>query len=213
MAQRSLFKRTGYTFLQMLSRLGGVLLFRIRCRNRHCVPEEGGALVCSNHQSFFDPVLVGIGSDRRLNYLARKTLFRFGLFRWVIEFLDAIPIDRDGFGLGGIKETLKRLKRGEMVLIFPEGTRTNDGQVSPLKPGFVALARRGKVPLLPVGLDGAYDAWPRESRLPRLAKIQVWIGDPIMPEMIADLSDDELVQELERRIRKCHAQARSARLR
>jgi 1-acyl-sn-glycerol-3-phosphate acyltransferase len=213
MSQRSLFKRSGYSFLRMLSRLAVVLLFRIRCRNRQRVPTEGGALVCSNHQSFFDPVLVGVGFNRRLNYIARKTLFRFGPFRWLIEFLDAIPIDRDGFGLGGIKETLKRLKRGEMVLIFPEGTRTNDGEVSPLKPGFVALARRARVPLLPVGMDGAYDAWPRKLRLPRLAKIYVWFGEPITPEMIADLSDEELVQELERRIRECHSLARSARLR
>ena len=100
-----------------------------------------------------------------------------------------------------------------MVLIFPEGTRTYDGDVSPLKPGFVALARRGRVPLLPVGMDGAYDAWPRKLRLPRLAKIHVWIGEPITREMIAELSDEELVQELERRIRECHSLARSARLR
>ncbi len=213
MSQRSLFKRSGYSFLRVLSRLSVVLAFRIRCHKRERVPTEGGALVCSNHQSFFDPVLVGVGFNRRLNYIARKTLFRFGPFRWAIEFLDAIPIDRDGFGLAGIKETLRRLKRGEMVLIFPEGTRTNDGEVSRLKPGFVALARRGKVPLLPVGMDGAYDAWPRKLLLPRLAKIHVWIGEPITPEMITDLSDEELVQELERRIRECHSLARSARLR
>ncbi|MBC8867851.1 MAG: 1-acyl-sn-glycerol-3-phosphate acyltransferase [Planctomycetes bacterium] len=213
MSQRSLFKRSGYSFLRVLSRLVVVLFFRIRCRNRQRVPTEGGALVCSNHQSFFDPVLVGVGFHRRLNYLARKTLFRFGPFRWMIEFLDAIPIDREGFGLGGIKETLKRLKRGEMVLIFPEGTRTTDGEVSRLKPGFVALARRGKVPLLPIGLDGAYESWPREAPLPRPAPIHVWFGEPITPAMMDDLTDEQLVEELERRIRHCHAQARSARLR
>src|SRR6185369_4246968 len=95
--------------------------------------------------------------------------------------LDAIPIDRDGLGLAGLKETLKRLKRGEMVLIFPEGTRTPDGQVAPLKPGFCAIARRANVPLVPVAIDGAFDAWPRFSPVPRPATIHVEFGPPIEP--------------------------------
>ena len=92
----------------------------------------------SNHQSHLDPVLVGLASDQRLNYLARDTLFGFAPFRWLINSLDAIPIDREGLGLGGLKETLKRLKRGESVLMFPEGTRTRDGEVGRLRPGFCA---------------------------------------------------------------------------
>ena len=68
--------------------------------------------------------------------MARKTLFDVFLFGRLIRYLESIPIDRDGLGISGIKETLRRLKRGEMVLIFPEGTRTLDGQVGSLKPGF-----------------------------------------------------------------------------
>jgi 1-acyl-sn-glycerol-3-phosphate acyltransferase len=211
MAQRSFTKRIGYSLLQVLAQLSGILLFSIRCRGRENIPAEGGVLICSNHQSFFDPVLVGIGFKRRLNYLARKTLFRFFAFRWLIEFLDAIPIDREGGGLGGLKETLKRLKHGELVLIFPEGTRTRDGEVAALKPGFVALARRGKAPLLPVAVDGAYDAWPREARFPSLSQIHVWIGEPMTPDLVQSLNDEQLVAELERRIRDCHASARRSR--
>ncbi|MCH5372704.1 MAG: 1-acyl-sn-glycerol-3-phosphate acyltransferase [Planctomycetes bacterium] len=211
MSERSFTKRVGYRFLRVLARLTAFLLFSIRCRGRDNIPAEGGALVCSNHQSFFDPVLVGLGFNRRLNYLARKTLFRFPGFRWLIEFLDAIPIDREGGGLGGLKETLKRLKRGELVLIFPEGTRTRDGEVAPLKPGFVALARRSKTPLLPVAMDGAYDAWPRDARFPRRSRVHVWIGEPMAPDLVQTLSDGQLVAELERRIRDCHALARQSR--
>jgi 1-acyl-sn-glycerol-3-phosphate acyltransferase len=208
MSERSFFKRAGYAVLQVLAQGLGILLFSIRFLGREHIPLEGGVLVCSNHQSFFDPVLVGMGFQRRLNYLARKTLFRFFVFRWLIEFLDAIPIDREGGGLGGLKETLKRLKRGELVLIFPEGTRTRDGEVAELKPGFVALARRSKTPLLPVAVDGAYDAWPRKAKFPRRSRVSVSIGPPLMPEYIRTLTDEQLVAELERRIRRCHAVAR-----
>ncbi len=208
MSERSFSKRTTYAVLQVLAQGLGILVFSIRCLGREHIPIEGGVLVCSNHQSFFDPMLVGMGFRRRLNYLARKTLFRFFAFRWLIEFLDAIPIDREGGGLGGLKETLKRLKRGELVLIFPEGTRTRDGEVAALKPGFVALARRSKTPLLPVAVDGAYEAWPREAKFPRRSRVSVSIGPPMMPEYVRTLTDEQLVAELERRIRHCHAVAR-----
>ena len=175
------------------------------------MPKQGAVLICSNHQSYFDPVIVGLTFNRRLNYLARKSLFRSSLFRWLIEFMDAIPIDRDSFGMTGLRECLRRLQHGETVLVFPEGTRTRDGKVSPLLPGFIVLARRSGVTLLPVGIDGAYEAWPRTANVPRLARIGVCVGFPLDPTQIAQLDDEQLLAEVERRIRECHTQARQHR--
>lgn len=211
MPKRSLAKQAWYDLLQVICRLLAVTLLRLRCHGRSHIPPSGGALVLSNHQSNFDPVLVGLCSNRRLNYLARLTLFRFPPFRWLIQSLDAIPIDREGSGLGGVKETLKRLKAGEMVLIFPEGTRTSDGQVQALKPGFSAIARRAGVPLVPVAVDGAYDAWPRHRRWPRIAVVHVTFGSPIWPNEIPQLTDDALISVAEQRIRDCHRQAAASR--
>jgi 1-acyl-sn-glycerol-3-phosphate acyltransferase len=148
-----------------------------------------------------------------MNYLARDTLFRVPALAQLIAFLDAIPIDREGGGLAGLKETLRRLKAGELVLIFPEGTRTHDGGISPLKPGFIAVARRSGVPLIPVGIDGAYQAWPRNTFLPRLGQIALAIGEPIPAEQAAALGDEELLRELSRRIGDCHQRAKSMRRR
>jgi 1-acyl-sn-glycerol-3-phosphate acyltransferase len=158
-------------------------------------------------------VLIGLAFDRRLHYLARKSLFRGGLFQWFMEYMDVIPIDRDGFGFSGLKETLRRLQRGEAVLIFPEGTRTWDGDVGPFKPGLTAVVRRCRASLVPVGADGAFDAWPRTRRWPGLAVVDVVIGEPISPELAASLTDRGLVEELERRVRACHERARRGRLR
>jgi len=213
MSRRSWAKRFVYNGFRALSRLAGVVFFGLRCIGRHHMPRKGAVLVCSNHQSTLDPVLLGLTFDRRLNYLARKSLFRFAPFRWLIEFLDAIPIDRTGAGLAGLKEALRRIRRGEMVLIFPEGTRTENGGVGPFEAGFCALARRASVTLLPVGIDGAFDAWPRGALVPRLATVFVCVGQPIDPQSIRQLSDDGLIAELEQRIRNCHAQARAGRLR
>ena len=213
MAQRSLAKRMWYDGLQVLARLAGIALFRIRWRGRQHIPRGGGVLVLSNHQSHFDPVLVGMACDRRLNYVARQSLFGFLPFRWLIYSLDAIPIDRDGLGMSGLKETLRRLKREEMVLLFPEGTRTRDGDVQRLKPGFNALAKRAGVPLLPVAIDGAWQAWPRSRATPWMDVVHVQIGRPIMPEEIARFNERELVDEVERRLRDCLSEARRLRRR
>jgi 1-acyl-sn-glycerol-3-phosphate acyltransferase len=208
---RTLAQRLGYDAFRVLARWFGVSVYGLRVVGRENWQAAGGGLVCANHQSMFDPPLVGLTCPRRMNYLARDTLFRVPLLAPLITFLDAIPIDREGTGLGGLKETLRRLKRGELVLIFPEGTRTRDGEVAPLKPGFVSVARRSGVPLIPVGLDGAYQAWPRTAHFPRVGRIAVSIGQPIGPDEVARLSDEDLVSLLESRIRGCHSEARHLR--
>lgn len=209
--ERPFSQQIGYDAFRVVARLIGTVCFRVRWVGSENFPSAGGALVCANHQSFFDPVLVGLTCNRRMNYLARDTLFKSPILAPLIRYLDAIPIDREGGGLAGLKETLRRLKAGEQVLIFPEGTRSRDGEVSALKPGFCSVTRRSKVPLVPVGLDGAYQAWPRTAKLPKLGRIAVVVGEPISPERIAELSDEEVVAELERRIKECHAQARALR--
>jgi len=203
---RSLASHFWYESLRVIVICFWVIGFRIRYSGRENIPPSGGVLVISNHQSQFDPPLVGAGSPRRMNYLARETLFRFAPFRWLIRSLDAIPIDREGLGLSGIKESLRRLKRGEMVLLFPEGTRTRDGKVAAFRPGFVALAVRSRSAILPVAIEGAFQAWPRWQPLPSPGDIRVHYGPPILPEQLVGMDETGLVQEVESRVRRLHAE-------
>ena len=208
MSQRSLLNRAWYGLLQRVLQLVGMLCYRVRYSGLHNIPAEGGVLVVSNHQSHFDPPLVGMACPRRMNYLARDTLFGFAPLRWLIRSLDAIPIDREGMGLSGLKESLRRLKRGELVLVFPEGTRTHDGEIGKFRPGFTVLAARSGSAILPVALDGAYAAWPRRQRLPHFGRIHVHYGLPISPEEIAQRDERDLIVEVERRVRQCQAEIR-----
>lgn len=204
-------QRFTYAVMREVFRLKGVLFLGVRCLGRENFPDEGGALVCANHQSNLDPPLVGMMAKRRMNYLAKKTLFLHQPLKWIIEHLDAIPIDRDGMGFGGIKETIKRLRRGEMVLIFPEGQRTFDGEMTPLMPGICALARRTGAPLVPVGFDGAFQSWRRGTVVPWPSRIWMVVGKPITKKDYAGLGDDELVALLDQRIRACFEEARHRR--
>lgn len=200
-----------YSLLRISAQFVGVTFYRFRVEGREHWPTNTGGLVCSNHQSFFDPALIGMTCRRPMSYLARDTLFKVPILKQVMTFLDVIPIDREGSGLSGLKETMKRLRAGELVLIFPEGTRTYDGELLPLKPGFCSIARRSRVPLIPVGMDGAYQAWPRTSPLPLPGKLAVVIGEPITADEVAAMNDEQLVAELDRRMRACHLEARRIR--
>ncbi len=211
MENRSWLQRITYNITQWVVRGVGWLLFGLRFEGNEQVPTTGGALVCSNHQSFLDPVLVGAITQRRINYLARQNLFDSRWFGGLIRWYDAIPVQRDGMSIGGLKETLRRLKRGELVLVFPEGTRTSNGEVAPLRAGFCVLARRAAVPLVSVGIEGAFHAWPRNQKLPRPTRICVKIGMPITAEQVRELSDEDLVALLDERIRACHDAARRMR--
>lgn len=195
-----------YKFLRWVFRLSAIVLLRYRFFGVENYPQTGAALVCSNHQSNLDPALVGMTSPRHLNYLAKHSLFRFPL-SIIIHLLDAIPLDRDGIGIAGIKETLKRTRQGQMTLIFPEGQRTSDGNLGEFMSGFATIARRTGAQLVPVGLDGAWQAWPRSARLPKPGTVVVVIHPPIAAEELRGLDDDQVVRLLKSRIEAAFAEA------
>ena len=200
MTQRSLFARLWYAMLWYPCWAVTKLAFRFRWSGAENVPADGPVLIASNHQSHLDPALIGIACPRQLRFLARHTLF-FWPLGWLIRSLGAVPIDRTS-GRGGIKATLKLLKEGEPVLVFPEGTRTRDGALQPLHAGFCALARRSKATIVPAALDGAYAAMPRGNRMPRPRPITLKFGRPITAGEYEDLSDEQLVELVNARIRE-----------
>jgi len=196
-------QRVFYDFLRIVVWLFFGILYRTRYFGRNHLPESGPVLVVSNHQSHFDPPLIAAGLRRRMNFLARKSLFKFKPFAWLIDFLDAIPLEVDGIGFEGIKESLKRLRNGEMILIFPEGARTWDGEIAPYRQGALTLAVRSKATILPTAIDGCFDAWPRTNRFPWLLgadPIRVVYGKPITLEMYQHLTEEDLHELVDERV-------------
>lgn len=191
-------RRLFYRALRVIARILTVLWFRIRVDGRHHLPTEGGAMLLSTHQSVMDPVLVGLACNRNLNFLARHTLFRNRAFAFLLTVLDSIEIDRERGGLTGLKEMLSRLKRGELVLLFPEGTRTLDGSILPIKPGFIPVAKRSEVPLVPVAVVGAFECMPKGAKWIYPKPIAVVFGKPISAEEYLQLTDEELLIRVEK---------------
>ena len=204
---------TAPTALYRLSRIlceqTAGLLLQARCWGRRNVPCNGPVVLASNHQSYFDPILVGCFTTRVLNYMARETLFRTPMFAALIRFHNAFPVKRGGADVAAFRHSLRLLKKGQAILLFPEATRTADGRVRSMQPGAIALARKANTPILPVAIEGAFDIWPRESRLPRLAHAWVEYGVPIDPKVFEEKSDAQAAVVLTGIMRELHNRLRA----
>jgi 1-acyl-sn-glycerol-3-phosphate acyltransferase len=209
-----------YETMYVAGMTGFTLGFSFRYAGTRHMPKSGPVLVVANHQSFVDPWIVGLAVKRRLTYLARKTLFRNRLFAALIRSLNAVPIDQEGVGKEGIRTVVEQLRDGNAVLVFPEGSRTPDGLMHPLRPGIHLLIKRSLAPVLPVGIAGAYDAWPIWRPYPIPAPlflpaargtIAVVIGPPLRSERFAALTREGAVTELGEAIRAVQNRAEELR--
>ncbi|MDP6545588.1 MAG: lysophospholipid acyltransferase family protein [Phycisphaerae bacterium] len=172
------------------------IVWKTRVYGRHNEPAEGGVVYISNHQSFLDPMLIGFGLVRPLNYMARSTLFDNPSLGRLIASLNTFPVKRDTADSGALKEAMRRIKRGGQVLIFAEGTRTQDGKIAPFLPGVALLARRAAKWIVPVVIDGAFEAWPRTQSVPGWGRIAVSFGEPLTQECARTFKAAPLVEHV-----------------
>jgi 1-acyl-sn-glycerol-3-phosphate acyltransferase len=140
--------------------------FSLRTEGHEHIPRQGPALLIANHQSFIDPILIGLAVRRHAVFLARQSLFRHRWLAWLMRSLHAVPVNQEGFAREGLKAILEQLQAGRAVGIFPEGERTGNGLMRPLRPGIHLLIKKLAIPVVPIGIAGAYDAWPRWRAYP-----------------------------------------------
>jgi 1-acyl-sn-glycerol-3-phosphate acyltransferase len=197
-----------YHFVQYVVATIFAALWGWRASGRGRFPESGGALLVSNHTSFLDVFILGIPLRRPLNYVARSTLF-LPVLGFLIRSVGGFPIQREGMGASGMKETLRRLKHGGVVTLFPEGTRSPDGALGPLKPGIAVLVARAGVPVIPAGIAGAFESWPRTRLLPVPHPVRVHYGPPILPEDIEGMDAEAVTALIRARMAECLAVARA----
>jgi 1-acyl-sn-glycerol-3-phosphate acyltransferase len=195
-----------YRLIRFLAGTLAALLLRWRATGHHHVPESGGVLLVSNHLSYLDVFFLGIPLRRPLNYVARSTLF-VPILGTLIRSVGGFPIQREGIGASGMKETLKRLRAGGIVTLFPEGTRSRDGELGPLKPGIAVLVSRAGVPVVPVGLAGTFEIWPRSRLLPVPHPIRIHYGRPIFPEELAGMDTAAITSLIQERLSECRLEA------
>lgn len=179
---------------------------RYRARGIENLPATGGALLLVNHQSFLDPLLVGLPLTRPVSFLARDSLFRIPVIGYILRNTYVMPINRESASTASLREAIRRIGAGFYVGIFPEGTRTLDGQVGEFKPGFLALMRRTTAPIIPVGIAGAFEAYPKGTPFPYPGKVRVVFGtafDRERLESFGKADEDALLAFVHEGVAKC----------
>ena len=172
--------RIGWT----LFRAAYATYFRWRVFGAENVPLRGGVILASNHASFLDPPLVGAGLQRDINYLARESLFRFPGIGALLRSWNAVPVDRDGGGAKGLKKILDRLLAGGAIILFPEGTRTKDGKLQPVRSGIGLTVIKSDAVVIPVRTFGTFEAYGRNHKFPRPFRVAVKYGEPMKFEAL-----------------------------
>ena len=199
--------------LQYMMRLVFMLWLRYQARGLEHLPKTGGGLVLVNHQSFLDPMLVGLPLQRPVSYLARDSLFGVPVIGWVLRNTYVMPINRDAASTASIRTALQRMHAGFLVGLFPEGTRSLDGTVGEFKPGFITLIRRAHTPVFPVGIAGAHEAMPRGGFRLWPQRVRVVYGKPLCATEIARLStkghEEELVAFVRSAVEACQLEAQA----
>lgn len=168
-----------YYITWSLCRLIYATYFRWRVQHPERVPVSGPVILAANHASFIDPPLVGSGLHRKVNYLARESLFRFPGVGWYLRQLSAVPVDRDGGGAAGLRAIMSRLDAGGAILLFPEGTRTHNGQLQSTRSGIGLTVIKSSAPVVPVRVFGTFEAYGRHMKIPRPRRVVVKYGKPL----------------------------------
>ena len=131
-----------------------------------------------------------------MGFLARESLFSNWFFGWLISSVGTIPVKLGEADISAMRKVITKLKNGEAICLFPEGTRSKDGRIERFKPGFGLLCRRGKAAIVPTVIDGAFECWPRHKKLFTRGPIWVCYGKPISAEQAKKMGDETLADLL-----------------
>ena len=168
-----------YWFGYNSSRILAKIFYRFRILHRERMIQTGPVIVAMNHQSFFDPPLAGNACDRAIYFLAKKSLMKVALLRWLLPKLNVIPVDLEGVDRSAIKALIRVLQSGESALVFPEGSRTPDGTLQPAEPGVGLVIAKTRAPVVPMRIFGAHEAWPIGGKIRLGPHISIVVGEPI----------------------------------
>jgi 1-acyl-sn-glycerol-3-phosphate acyltransferase len=176
---------TTKTPVYRLCRVASALAFHtfLPCRveGTEHLPAEGGALIASNHQSVLDIPLISVTTRRHVSFVARDSLAQTRWLAYVMRQCGAVLIRRGAQDRAALREMVAHLEAGDIVSIFPEGTRTRDGRVQPFRRGALLPAKLAGVPVVPAGIRGTFTAWPRGASFLRPARVAVRFAAPVDP--------------------------------
>ena len=168
-----------YTFGYKLTEFLAHNIFSFQVVHPERIIETGGALLAMNHESYLDPPLAGICCKREIHFLARKTLLNWPILGPIFPKLNVVPVDQERADMSALKTVIKLVKAGNCTIVFPEGSRTPDGKLQPAQPGLGLIIAKTLVPVVPMRIFGAHEAFPMGAKYPKPHPITIVVGEPI----------------------------------
>jgi 1-acyl-sn-glycerol-3-phosphate acyltransferase len=206
--KESRLRRLWYHLSQSVVVALAFLFYRVRIFGKENVPQDGPLLVVSNHQSFLDPILCQTWIWRPFHFVPRDTLLENAFWGTLIKSYYLIPIRRGQADVAAMKTIIEFLRQGKVVCLYPEGTRTPDGRIGQIKPGFSLMSRRSGAAVLPMVIDGMFEAWPRTQKYPKPGRVGVMYGKPFSADYIKSLGDEAFAEELTATLRRMQTELR-----
>jgi 1-acyl-sn-glycerol-3-phosphate acyltransferase len=168
--------RAFYHFFKFL----GNVFFNFKVVHPERIIEEGAAILAMNHQSFLDPPLAGISCQREIYFLARRSLMNWPIMGKIFPKVRVIPVDRGGRGdMAALKAVIRVVSEGHATVIFPEGTRSPDGNLQPAQPGLGMIVAKTLAPVIPMRIFGAHEALPKSGKRFNPCPVTIVVGHPI----------------------------------
>lgn len=159
-----------YYLARVVMRVVLLILRRWKVVGLERFPKNGGLVVISNHTSYWDPVAVGCALNRPIHYMAKAELFQIPILKWVVTGLRSFPVQRGKSDRNAIRKAVELLEQGNIIGVFPEGTRSSSGEMLKPQLGAVMLAFKANAPVVPVAIIGARGMF---------GKMKLVIGDPV----------------------------------
>jgi 1-acyl-sn-glycerol-3-phosphate acyltransferase len=159
------------------------VLWRTRVVGRENLPRDGGFVLAPSHRSMMDIPFAAVVTNRRIRFMGKQSLFSLPVIGAVFTWLGGFPVARDGTDRKAVRNSVEMLRAGEVLCVFPEGTRQNGPKIQPLQPGAAYLALRAGVPIIPIGMAGTEEILrTTKTPIPRFARVVLVVGEPIVPE-------------------------------
>lgn len=189
-----------YRLLQLFAKALAWLLFRPKVVGAENIPPKGGVLVVSNHPTYLDPILLATFAPRLFSFVAKRPLFFMPIVRTFLWLTDCVPVEQDAPDRRALRLSIQKLRSGDALVIFPEGTRSDHGKLRPFQLGPAMVAVEAQVPVIPCGLAGFYEAWKLEAPLPRPSRVAIVFGEPFTPHLTNNLPKRESLELITQRV-------------
>jgi long-chain acyl-CoA synthetase len=207
LARHNIFAEVSFFLLGRLIYLFALDRFHLKMRGLENLPEKGPYLICSNHQSYIDPLVLAGALPWRLFRdtfaLGTSDIFGKGFLRRLARWIRVAVLDPDANLVPAMRAGAFGLSQGHILILYPEGERTNDGSPTVFRKGAAILSIHAQAPIVPVAIEGSYEAWPRHKKFPKFTDLQLVFGKPIQPPPVNEASEaayERLTSELKSRV-------------